>query len=585
MAHIWLRNDGFLIVECEYEERDAVKQIGGRWDSIQRAWMVSFTLLNLEALVDSFPTATLSPNIEQRLRDQEVKEAKLAKLRDMSKQDVPVKLNVPGMSFPTGSSFYNYQKLGIVFIMTNGEGVLVADEMGLGKTLQAMAASLLRKNQGLANNCLVVTPAGLKWNWAIEIQKFTRERYIVIDGTAEERIAQWLRTDVFFTVVNYELLLEDLFGGRTLKMKMDETTEQKDKREARMAKAKQRQRILGGIRRRTWDVIVVDECHALKGHSKRSSNVKSLNGKFRIGLTGTPMDGRLEELHSVMEFVAPGLLESRTRFIQKHAETDFWGKITGYKNIDDVRKRISHCFLRRLKKDVLADLPPKVYENRMVSLSADERRVYNELASGGHAATEDAAAMVAIIRCKQFCDNPQLIGEDFQSSKLKALQDVLDEVVVSNGHKVLVFTQYRQMLDLLVPLFDKMGLKYLRIDGGTPKKSRASMQEEFNNSSSLDLMIGTEAMSTGLNFTAADYVVNYDDNWSPAIMDQRSDRAHRIGQKNVVTVVNFICKDTIEERIRQVLFGKSLITAETMGDDTDEMVLARLGPKEICRLL
>jgi len=128
-------------------------------------------------------------------------------------------------------------------------------------------------------------------------------------------------------------------------------------------------------------------------------------------------------------------------------------------------------------------------------------------------------------------------------------------------------------------------LRYLRIDGDTPKQARADFQKQFNEDQKLDIMIGTEAMSAGLNFTSADFVINYDDNWAPAIMDQRSDRAHRIGQKNVVTVVGFICKDTIEERIRAVLYGKSVITAETLGDDVDDMVLRRLGPKDIAKLL
>jgi SNF2 family DNA or RNA helicase len=298
------------------------------------------------------------------------------------------------------------------------------------------------------------------------------------------------------------------------------------------------------------------------------------------------MDGRLEELHSVMEFVYPGLLESRTRFLQKHAETDFWGKITGYKDIDVVRQRIAHCFIRRLKKDVLKDLPDKIYENRIVVLTPSEMKTYKELASRGHEVTKDVEAMVAVIRCKQFCDHPELICENGKtSSKLESLREVLDEVVVGNGHKVLVFSQYKQMVNILVRLFDEMSLKYLRIDGDTPKQSRADYQKQFNEDPKLDIMVGTEAMSTGLNFTSADFIINYDDCWAPAIMDQRSDRAHRIGQKNVVTVVGFICKDTIEERIRAVLYGKSVITAETLGDDVDDMVLRRLGPKDICKLL
>ena len=335
------------------------------------------------------------------------------------------------------------------------------------------------------------------------------------------------------------------------------------------------------------DGVLVSNCHACKSHkSRRSMAVKRLNGKFRIGLTGTPMDGRLEELHSVMEFVYPGLLESRTRFLQKHAETDFWGKITGYKDIASVRKRIAHCFLRRLKEDVLKDLPDKIYENRIVELSPEERKIYKELASRGHIATQDSEAMVAVIRCKQFCDHGRLINEpNVRSSKIEALRDVLDEVIVQNGHKVIVFSQYKQMLNILVELFDDMGLKYLRIDGDTPKKLRADMQKMFNDDKSMDIIVGTGAMSAGLNLTGADYVVLYDQWWSNILVDQAIDRSHRIGQKNTVTVITFTCRDTIEERIIEVLKGKAVVTAETLGDDCDSIVIKSLGPKQIAALL
>lgn len=580
-----MRDDGLLVVECDYDQRNLVKEIGGRWDGIQKAWTVAFTLSNLEYLLDKLDSPSIAQNVEQRLLEQEQKEARLNKLGEMSRQDVQVRLRVPGLK--EQCQLYNYQKLGVVYSLTNGEGVLIADEMGLGKTLQAIAASLIRKFKGEAKNCLVITPASLKFNWPIEIDKFTDEKFVVIDGNPEERIVQWMRNDVFYHIVNYELILEDLFGGREFKENAEDDEAKVARKREMKAKASIRQRILSGVRQKTWDMIIIDEAHAIKTHhSRRSQNVKKLNGRFRIALTGTPMDGRLEELHSVMEFVYPGLLESRTRFLQKHAETDFWGKITGYKDIDTVRKRIAHCFIRRLKRDVLKDLPDKIYENRIVVLTPEEMRIYKELASRGHVATMDTEALVAVIRCKQFCDHGKLIDEKNKTnSKLESLREVLDEIIVQNGHKVLVFSQYKQMVNILVELFDEMNLKYLRIDGDTPKQMRADMQKMFNEDNTIDIMVGTEAMSAGLNFTSADYVVNYDDNWAPAYMSQREDRAHRIGQKNVVTVVNFVCKDTIEERIRDVLYGKSVITAETMGDEVDEMVLRRLGPKDIAKLL
>jgi SNF2 family DNA or RNA helicase len=446
----------------------------------------------------------------------------------------------------------------------------------------------------------------LKYNWAIEIEKWTDEKYVVIDGTPDERVAQWLKKDVFFFVVNFELLLEDLFGGREYKKKEKETAQQRIERERKMAKTKRRARILTPVRERLWDFIAVDEAQALKNStSKRSRNVRSLRCKFRMALTGTPLDGRLEELHSVMEFVCPGLLGSRTRFLQRHAETDFWGKIVKYKRINEVRKKIQPHFIRRLKKDVLDDLPDKLYSNRMVEMSPAEKKVYKALAENGHAATEDAAAMVSIIRCKQFCDSPHLLADALERgdseepvdpkeikklrkltpSKLEALKEVLQEVVIENARKVLVFSQYAEMVKILMKVFDEMGFKYLCIWGDTPKKERAAYQERFNTDKTIDIMVGTEAMSAGLNFTAADYVINYDDNWAPAFMAQREDRAHRIGQKNVVTVINFICVDTIEERIRTVLYQKSKISAQALGDELDEMILKRLGPQETAKLL
>ena len=602
MSKIGVNKSGQIIVTCHYECREAVKSAGGKWDPVLKKWTLAFSPDAVETLIDTLPDPEVHPDVEKILVETIEREKKLKRIRAMSKVDHPVCLKVPGLN----GSLYNYQKLGVMFALANGRGVLIADEMGLGKTLQAIATALYLKSKGQASKCLIVVPPSLKFNWSLEIEKWTNEKYVVIDGTPDERVAQWLNKDAFFYVVNFELLLEDLFGGREYKPKKNETLQQKADREARKAKAKRRAKILTPVKERLWDFIAVDEAHALKNAtSKRSRNVRSLRCKFRMGLTGTPLDGRLEELHSVMEFVCPGLLGSRTRFLQKHAETDFWGKVVKYKKIGEVRNKISPHFVRRLKKDVLNDLPDKLYSNRMVELTPQEKKLYNALADNGHEATEDAAALVSIIRCKQFCDSPAMLADALESadteepvdpkeikklrkmpqSKLDALKEVLQEVVIDNAHKVLIFSQYAEMVKILMKVFDEMGLKYLCIWGATDKKLRADYQKKFNEDKTIDIMVGTEAMSTGLNFTAADYVINYDDNWAPAFMAQREDRAHRIGQKNVVTVINFVCVDTIEERIRSVLYGKSKITAQALGDDLDELVLKRLGPKETAKLL
>lgn len=583
MPHLWIDENNTIVVEDCFDQKKTVHDIGGIWDPIDRLWKVTFTLYNLRFLLHRMEALSVAEDIEERVVAQEEKEVQLDRLHQMSKQDVPIRLRVPGL---TGSP-YNYQRYGIMFSVLNGVGTLNADEMGLGKTLQALSVALFLKSKGMARNALCITPASLKFNWPIEIEKFTDERYVVIDGSPDERIAQWLREDVFFYVVNYQLLLEDLFGGRKFTLKKTDKPETIARKKKMMAASAKREKILSPARRRVWDFVSIDEAQAIKNHgSSRTRNVKRLRSRFRMALTGTPMDGRLEELHSIMDWVAPGLLGSKTRFFQRHVETDFFGKVTGYKRIEEVSERIQPFFIRRLKKEVLADLPDKIYENRIVLLSPAERKVYEALAKGGHEATEDAQAVVAIIRCKQFCNYPRMVEEGcLKTSKLDALQEVLDEVVVMNGHKAILFSQYKEMLDILCDLLDEMGLKYLRIDGDTPKVRRAEMQAEFKDDKSVDMMVGTDAMSTGLNLQAADYVINYDDFWSPSIMAQREDRAHRIGQKEVVTVVNFITRNTIEERIRSVIYEKNKVTAQVLGDETSEMVLRRLGPKDMAKLL
>ena len=331
---------------------------------------------------------------------------------------------------------------------------------------------------------------------------------------------------------------------------------------------------------------LVSNCHAIKTHkSMRTQNIKKLKSKYRIGLSGTPVDGRLEELHSIYDFLRPGLFPSKTLFMQKHAETDFFGAIKGYRDVKEVCDKIDPYMIRRLKRNVLKDLPDKIYYDRIIEFSDAEMKIYKKLAKREHEITEEVEPMVAAIRCKQFCDSPELIEMDkIKSSKLTAFIEILTEVIVLNGNKAVIFTQYKQMAKLLIREIEALGLNYLAITGDTDTKLRADMQEEFNNDNSIDIMIGTDAMSTGLNFTSANYVINYDDAWSNSLMDQRADRCHRLGQKDTVTVINFIVRDTIEERIKSVLISKLKVSNAALGDD-DYIILKKMSPKEILDLL
>lgn len=582
MAMLFVRDEYLCIADC-FHEKEKVKAIGAVWNKENKIWVVPFTLANLEICVKKLQNPIIDLNLEEVLEKQKEKENKLAKIFNLSKQNAEINFKIPGIKLP----LYNYQKHGVLFTITNNDGVLIADSMGLGKTIQAIGVMTYGKNKYNWKKCLIVTPASLKWNWPLEIEKFTDEKYVVIHGNPKERILQWSREDVYFYICNYELILEDLFGGKEIRINLDDDEKTTERKTKQINSVKQREQILAPIKERTWNCVTIDEGQAIKSHSsKRSKCIKKLKAEMRIALTGTPLDGKLEELHSIMQFVKPGLFESKTRFLQKHAEFDYFGKIIKYKNLDEVKLKIKPFYIRRLKSEVLKDLPDKIYENKIIELSKEERRIYDELADREHPITEDVEAIVKVIRCKQFCNHPELIDISCdKNSKMEMFLEVIDEVVKNNFNKVIVFSQYKKMIDIIDRELKNIGLKFLRIDGDTPTKDRADYQKIFNEDSKIDAIIGTEAMSTGLNLTGASYVINYDDNWAPAIMNQRSDRAHRIGQKDTVTVINFIVRDTIEERIRDMLYNKELLTSEMLGDNIDQMVLKRLNPKEIAELL
>lgn len=462
-------------------------------------------------------------------------------------------------------------------------------------TIQGLGTAVELKRLKSITGCIIVTPASLKFNWPIEIEKFTNEKCVIIDGVSQEkRLAKWLDNSAFFKIVNYELLSKDLFDDSKCKRKKGE----KEYDYAERARAHAYRRVkLQSIKNKIWDLAIFDEIHCCKNYATlRHRACKALKAKIKIGLSGTPMDGKLEEIYNVMDIIAPGQLGSRVAFSERHIVTDFFGNPTGYKDLEGVKNRISPFFIRRMKSEVLKQLPDKIYETKVISLTDEEMKIYNLIKDGEHVSVleEDKVThemvpvdpMVRAIRCKQFCNLPQMIEPKCKShSKMDIFMDIIEEIIGQGANKAVIFSQYKQIIDVLDAKLKKAGYKFLRIDGDTPPSERAKMQEVFNTDKTIDCIIGTEAMSTGLNLVGASYVINYDDNWQPSIMAQRADRIHRIGQKESCTIISFVCKGTIEEKIRGVLYAKDKISSDALGDDSDESVLRKLGKKEMASLL
>jgi SNF2 family DNA or RNA helicase len=277
---------------------------------------------------------------------------------------------------------------------------------------------------------------------------------------------------------------------------------------------------------------------------------------------------------------------TRGKFLDRYAVRNEWNSVVGYVNVDEVRDTIKPFFLRRLKKDVAKQLPEKIFKNVYVELSTEERKIYKAIKDQSHEITEESQAITVVLRARQFCNAPGLVDEypEF-GAKYEACMELLEEII-SNGHKVLIFSMFEKMVEMLYVAFEKHGWKCMKITGDTKKKDRPAIARKFNEDPNIDICVMDEAGSTGLNFQEASYVLHYDDNWSPAIMKQRTDRAHRITTDHTVTVVNFICLNTIEDHVRETLKKKDSLSADAIGDDVNDVcAIKTLSGKEAMKLL
>ena len=549
-----------LIIQADFGEKEMLKAIGGLWHGeAPKGWGFYLNETNLAMLLDKMTFSYFDQTIKDVVLKDREHEQEMMSYSSVHSDDKPVMLRVPGLKTSAAKCLRNYQKLGVLFGIHAQTGVLCADEPGLGKTTQSLGMALWRKANAGAKRCLVIAPASVKFNWEIELKLWTNETYTIVHGPKKKRQEQWAE-DTFFKVTNPETIVRDMPDITQLQQ--------------------------------PWDLVIFDEVHFIKRwSSQRSQVVKKLkltpNG-IRVGLSGTPVDGHLEDLHSVFEFLVPGLLGSRMLFMWRYAIRDEYNAVREYKNVDDFYKTVRPFFIRRLKKDVAKELPPKLFKAKYIELSPDEQKLYDELVSKTHHITTDAEAMTVVLRARQFCDSPGLL--DLQprvGSKLQTALELLDEVI-SSGHKVLVFSMFEKMVRILRECCDEKGWRYFTITGETPVDERAEIARRFNEETSVDLCVMDEAGSTGLNFQKATYVVHYDDNWSPAVMKQRTDRAHRLTTTQPVTIVNLVCCDTVEERrVRVILNKKDGVSAAALGDDFQDV--AALGPpmtqKQLLQLL
>lgn len=572
---IYSPGDSVFYLIVPYSLKDRVKEIGGKWTQSLKAWMFPVDENIWNSIRETFGgkgNLLVQKSFLRELDRIRENQKKFNEMRALAEDDNPVDYEVKGISLDGKNPFFNYQKWGVKCGILAEDGFLIGDQPGLGKALEGLGIAIERRNLGEIDNCLIVCLASLKYNWLNEIAKFTKEKALVVDGQPDERRKKWQAKGYFFKIANYETIVGDLFVDTDPKRK---TVKNLSSDEISWRKQMQRQ----------FDMVIVDEIHAIKHHSsQRTQALKQIKARYRLGLSGTPVDGRLEELHSIFGFLKPGLFESRSKFMEHHAILDHFGSVKGYIGVNEVREKILPYYIRRVKERVLKDLPEKIFKDVYVDLAPMEKRVYKELISGAHEITDEEMAATRILRVRQFLDFPELLDLRNRSWKFNALSDLLEELVDGNQEKCLIFTQYKEVLDLLVMnLKDKYNI--LQIHGGVDSKERFNIVEQFNNDKKWNLLIGTDAMSTGLNIGGANACLHYDEPYSPAVFNQRCDRAHRATTKHNVTIYRFVCKDTVEEKVRKILNNKMDLNNAVLDESNNELGVTTLTNLDLLKYL
>src|SRR5260370_5145710 len=372
--------------------------------------------------------------------------------------------------------------------------------MGLGKTPQAVGVAELLAREAAIRKVLVICPASLKSQWRNEICRFVDRDVQLIVGQTAGRAEQY-RSNCFFTVCNYEQVLRDILA----------------------------------IEQVPWDLIVLDEGQRIKNwEGKPSRVIKGLRSRFALVLSGTPLENRTDELCSVVQFIDDRRLGPGFRFFNQHRILDDRGKVVGYRNLDQLRERLRPILLRRTRNDVRLEVPERTTEivripptDEQKSMHDTHMQIVATIVAKNFLTEMDLLRLrTHLLMCRMAADGTFLVNKEQPnwSSKLERLAGLFDEGAAEESRKVVLFSEWTTMLDLIEPLLKERGLDFVRLDGSVPQKRRQELVETFQNNPSCRLFLTTNAGSTGLNLQAANTVINVDLPWNPAVLEQRIGR-------------------------------------------------------------
>ncbi len=478
----------------------------------------------------------ISEDVAHQLRAQEI-----------SKQIMQANGVLPGIK----ARLFPYQTEGVAFLASRGRALL-ADDMGLGKTIQAITAATWLADNASVKKVLVICPASLKHQWAREIEKFTSQRVQVIQGAVEGRQVQY-RADALFYIVNYELILRDLTViSETLKP----------------------------------DLVILDEAQRIKNwRTKIASTVKLISSRYVFVLTGTPLENRIEDLYSLLQVVDARVLGPLWRCLLDFHVVDERGKVVGYRNLSELRQRIAPVMLRRNRSLVNDQLPERTEVRLDIPMTDMQQDLHDSAVSNaGKLAriakrrpltpSESKRMMAFLQQARMACNAAGLVDKVTEGSpKLDELSRLLEELCLQSNRKVVVFSQWAVMTEMVESLVRSLGLGYVRLFGGVPTHKRGDLTDKFQNDDSVQVFISTDAGGVGLNLQAGSALINLDMPWNPAVLDQRIARIHRLGQKQKVQIFLLLAQDSYEQHVANLVKGKRDLFDNVISPDATEDVV------------
>ncbi|MBA4853143.1 DEAD/DEAH box helicase [Emticicia sp. BO119] len=447
------------------------------------------------------------------------------------------------------ATLFPYQRKGVFFAALAGKS-LIADEMGLGKTLQAIATAELYKRELGIHRVLIVCPTSLKYQWKAEIEKFTDSSVYVIEGSLQKRKDRYWRSDAFYVVVSYHTMTHDL----------------------------------DWLNRMEPDLVILDEAQRIKNwKTKVSQQIKRIVTPYSIVLTGTPLENKLEELYSIMQFIDVYRLGPMYRFLNEHQITDDSGQVIGYKNLNRIAENLRDVLIRRTKKEVLSELPKRMDKNLFVPMTPQQMRIHDEFGDnvakivnkwrrfGFLNETDRKRLVLALSQMRMVCDSTYILDQKTRyDTKIDEVMNILDEVFETSDEKVVIFSQWERMTRLVAHELEQKQIKFEYLYGGVESIKRKDLLENFQNNPESKVFLSTDAGGVGLNLQNASLLINLDIPWNPAVLEQRIARIYRLGQEKNVSIINLISSGTIEERMLDVLRFKGAMAKGVLdgGEDT-----------------